>query len=437
MYKKPIVLALAILMVIGLVFSAGLGCKTTPSPDTGPTPTPEEEAKPIRVGWVVSLTGPLSSSGVDTHELMIPYIEKVNNEGGIAGHPLEFIIADAESDATKAVLAAKKLILEDDIHLLWGDFITGMTIPVGMTAAENEITHMAYSGSPAFDMMLKDAGEEIYKWNFSALNAPFVETFTPANKLAASFGTKIAVVDPDTSYGKSMTGGMKALAPKFGLEIVTELYYPGDATTFGPQIAAIKANPDIEFIASLGAEAAGGLWVAALRQAGITLPIVITNQCATPPILGIQAVREGYAVEPAVYVMSTAPDCWETLPDEDPRKDNVMAWNKVHEELLGKKITGIADSYGHSIMAYQYEIWGKLLEAQPDLLDQDLKVIRSTTRDQIETIENFYGSAGTVTFSSENHNGMTPGSGWLISRFQYPPPFEYIPGFEAAPPPRK
>ena len=109
--------------------------------------------------------------GVDIHEPVLPLFDILNEEGGIAGHPVELIIANSESDATKAVINAKRLITEDDIHMLLGDAVTGITIPVGLTAAEHGIVHLAHSGSEMFEMTDSYVGDRWMRAYESAVPA--------------------------------------------------------------------------------------------------------------------------------------------------------------------------------------------------------------------------------------------------------------------------
>ena len=151
MARKLLLLFMLLLFVGGSIIIA---CGPTEQPSTPPTPpapvTPPEEPKPIRIGWGLSQSGSYAGYIRDTYKVAGPLVEHINKEGGIAGHPLEVIFADTESDTTKAVLAAKRLVLEDKVHLLIGDCATGITVPVGLSIVDYEIPHIAMSGSDVF-----------------------------------------------------------------------------------------------------------------------------------------------------------------------------------------------------------------------------------------------------------------------------------------------
>ena len=436
MFNKLFLLSLALILVVGSII--GIGC----TPDAAPepeVPAPEApEAKPIVLGWLLSLTGPFAAMALDINKPISHQVDYTNENGGIAGHPIELIVSDSESDATKAVMAAKRLITQDDIYILLGDVATGNTIPVGLSAAELKTPHLAHSGAEIFFTKMKEAGEQAVYWNFGGvvMEGLFMEQMTVAGKLTESLGTKIAVLYPDTSFGKAMIGAYKAMAaPPFGLDIIVEKSYPADATSFGPQIAAIKAEPDLEVITFHGADFATALCTTALKNVGITLPIVTYHSAATPAILEIEQVRETYAIDPAVYIIGCAPDCWERLPSDDPRLESLKKWNAMNQEFFGEKLFHVYNAYAYGTFNIITVIWEKLLEEQPDILDEDISTIRAAARDTIETIEPVTMAAGVINYSPEKHGYVTPCTAYMGMRYKYPPTYEYMSGFEAATPP--
>ena len=70
-------------------------------------------ADPIRLGAVLSVTGPASFIGEPEKNTIQMELEKINAAGGVLGRPLEVIILDDESDVNKAVLAADRLIRKE------------------------------------------------------------------------------------------------------------------------------------------------------------------------------------------------------------------------------------------------------------------------------------------------------------------------------------
>ncbi|MCL6570025.1 MAG: ABC transporter substrate-binding protein, partial [Meiothermus silvanus] len=75
---------------------------------------------PLKIGVVVSATGPAASLGIPERNTLVILEEQVNRRGGVAGRPVQFIIIDDASDTTQAVRATRKLIQEDGVLAIIG-----------------------------------------------------------------------------------------------------------------------------------------------------------------------------------------------------------------------------------------------------------------------------------------------------------------------------
>ena len=57
-------------------------------------------------------------------------VKKINDAGGIDGHPIELVIEDDATDDAKAVAAASKLIEQDEVVAIIGSTGTAATMAV-------------------------------------------------------------------------------------------------------------------------------------------------------------------------------------------------------------------------------------------------------------------------------------------------------------------
>jgi branched-chain amino acid transport system substrate-binding protein len=57
---------------------------------------------PIKIGVILSETGPSSGIGIEERDGMIMAVDEINARGGINGRPIELIIVDNESNPEKA-----------------------------------------------------------------------------------------------------------------------------------------------------------------------------------------------------------------------------------------------------------------------------------------------------------------------------------------------
>ena len=102
---------------------------------------------PYKLGLVTSITGfmgPMGSGARDAAKLIV---ERINNQGGINGHPLELIIYDDGSDPSKGVMAFKKLIGEDKVLGIMGPVSTGIAMACAPIAEKAAIPMFAQNSS--------------------------------------------------------------------------------------------------------------------------------------------------------------------------------------------------------------------------------------------------------------------------------------------------
>lgn len=87
----------------------------------------------IRLGWLSSLTGPLSSAAFAENQGVQFAVEEVNKAGGILGQQIELITYDTQGDPTKAVNFAQRLAFVDKVHFVIGPVNSGeslATVPI-------------------------------------------------------------------------------------------------------------------------------------------------------------------------------------------------------------------------------------------------------------------------------------------------------------------
>ncbi len=88
---------------------------------------------PIRIGWLSSLTGPLSSAAIAENQGVQFAVDEINAAGGVNGRKLELITRDTSGEPTKAVNLAKQLAFVDKVDFIIGPVNSGeslATVPI-------------------------------------------------------------------------------------------------------------------------------------------------------------------------------------------------------------------------------------------------------------------------------------------------------------------
>jgi branched-chain amino acid transport system substrate-binding protein len=94
--KNNLIIALAILITVS-------GCA---------------EPKPIKIGFVGSLTGPFAFAGIKGRNGVILAVEQINEQGGINGRQIELIIKDDKGDPETALTVDKELVEEGVVAII-------------------------------------------------------------------------------------------------------------------------------------------------------------------------------------------------------------------------------------------------------------------------------------------------------------------------------
>src|SRR5512133_2759390 len=91
---------------------------------------PALPAEPIKIGAIFSVTGPASFLGEPERNTVKMLEAQINKAGGVLGRPLEVIVYDDETDATKAVTAFDRLVKKDQVVAVVGPSTTGSTLAI-------------------------------------------------------------------------------------------------------------------------------------------------------------------------------------------------------------------------------------------------------------------------------------------------------------------
>src|SRR5215470_4087057 len=79
---------------------------------------PADAADPVKIGVALSQTGNLADSAAPYFKGLDLWREQANARGGLAGHPIEFVVYDDRSDPATAARLYEKLITDDKVNLV-------------------------------------------------------------------------------------------------------------------------------------------------------------------------------------------------------------------------------------------------------------------------------------------------------------------------------
>jgi len=104
-------------------------------------------ADTIKIGSVLSVTGPAAFLGDPELKTLQLYVEELNKKGGVLGRQLELVHYDDGSDANKANSFTKRLIEDDKIDILIGGTTTGATMSMVPLVTKAEVPFISLAGA--------------------------------------------------------------------------------------------------------------------------------------------------------------------------------------------------------------------------------------------------------------------------------------------------
>ena len=219
--------------------------------------------EPVKVGAVLSLTGPGAGLGGPERNGILLAQKQINADGGIRGRPLEVIVEDDGSKADIAKSKAEGLIHGENVVALLGPSLTASTGAVA--SVTNRI------GMP--QLCMTGLGPEIelsYKSLFHILPPQSLNARAMLEYLSKGLNAKQIGVLYDSGYGQLVMTHIENQAKDYGITIVAEEKFEVGATDVSTQAAKVRAaKPDV-----VGVIATSPVPFRNARQMRITQPIV-------------------------------------------------------------------------------------------------------------------------------------------------------------------
>lgn len=203
----------------------------------------------IRVGWIGSMTGPISKYGA--YQAAQLALEDINASGGIGGKPLEVIFEDGKGNGKAAVDAANKLIQIDRVRYILGGHCTPESLPIAPIAERNHVLMLAALTSNPY---LTNAGDYVFRVSPVSTKAADVLVPYMLRKLEQK---KLGVLYEETDYARPTAERVAELFEKGGGKVVRkESYLPGE-TDFRSLLGRFRlAGVDSIFIGTQAPETA-------------------------------------------------------------------------------------------------------------------------------------------------------------------------------------
>ena len=204
----------------------------------------------VRIGYCLSLSGPLASNGKTARLAHQIWQEDVNRKGGVLGRQVDMICLDDQTNPKLVPDIYKHLLDEEKVDLViggYGDNSVAPAMPLIIERNRFFIGLMALAVNASFNYPNYFVMIPTGPHPSEALTDGFFQIASQQSPKPAT----MAILAADAQFSKSPVAGAKGHADLHGFRIVAENSYPLTATDFTPYLRALETlNPDILFLCS-------------------------------------------------------------------------------------------------------------------------------------------------------------------------------------------
>lgn len=198
--------------------------------------------EPIKIGAVLSLTGPGAGLGQPERAGILLAEQAINDAGGIAGRPIKILIEDDGSKPDIAKNKAEGLVFDQKVVAMVGPSLTASTGAVGAITNAEGMAEFTFTG-------LGPKIEQSEKSLFHVLPPQELNARAMLEYATKSLNVKKIGILHDSGYGQAVLNSLNALREQYGVEFVAVEKFEVGATDVTAQAAKVKAAaPEVVFV---------------------------------------------------------------------------------------------------------------------------------------------------------------------------------------------
>lgn len=329
---------------------------------------------------MVALSGPAAVFGVPAEHALRVLVESLGPRG-IGGHQVQLTVYDTEGNTSKAVQLFRRLVENDNVHIVLGPSTSGESLAVVPLANQMGVPNITFGGAEAI----------------TKPTTPFVFATSPTDRmvvenLLTEFReknlNKLALIYSLDAFGQSGGTITKELANQFGVTITAEETFGPQDVNMSPQLIRIRnAQPQAMLIWS--ANPGPSIVMRNAVELGMKMPTYASYASGSRQFLAQTGPAAEGAFVPSYRIVSP-----ETLPERDPLKQPLIKFAKQYKDRWN---IDPDQTSGHS-----YDVVLMLEEAMKTIKGP---LTRKSLRDALETVK-IDGANGIRQLSAQDHRGL-------------------------------
>jgi branched-chain amino acid transport system substrate-binding protein len=340
-------------------------------------------ADPIKIGSVLSVTGPAAFLGDPELKTLQLYVEDINKKGGVLGRQLQLVHYDDGSDANKANGFGKRLIEDDKVDIIVGGTTTGATMSMVPLVEKAGMPFISLAGAVVIV-------EPVKKWVFKTPHTDRMAAEKVFEDMKKRGLTKIALLSETSGFGASGKKESEAMAAKLGITLVANETYGAKDTDMSPQLTKIKGTAGVQALFVFGLGQGPAIVNKNAKQLALGMPIYHAHGVASEEFIKLSGgAAEGIRLPAAAILVP------EKLAANDPQKPVVQAYTKAYK-----------DRYKEDVSTFGGHAYDGLMIAV-DAIKRAGGTDKEKVRDAIEATKNYVGTGGVVNMSATDHMGLS------------------------------
>lgn len=340
-------------------------------------------ADPIKVGSILSVTGPAAFLGDPELKTLQLYVDKINAGGGVIGRKLELINYDDGSEASKANGFAKRLIESDKVNVIIGGTTTGATMSMAPLVEKAGIPFISLAGGVIVT-------EPVKKWIFKTPHTDRMAAEKVFEDMKKRGISKVALLSETSGFGQSGRKEAQASAAKYGVTFVADETYGPKDTDVTAQLTKIKAVPGVQAVFVFGLGQGPAVVTKNYGQLAMnTLPLYQSHGVASEEYIKLA----GKAAE-NVRMPSPALTIANSLPSEDAQRLIVTNYEKTYRDQYKTE----PSTFG----GYALDALNLAVDAIKRANSTDPEKVRTA----LEQTKGYVGTTGVFNMSATDHMGL-------------------------------
>lgn len=341
-----------------------------------------QSGQPIKIGSILSVTGPASFLGEPEKKVLELYVDRINKAGGVNGRPIQLTVYDDGGAADKAASFTKRLLESDGVDAILGGTTTAATMAAVPLVERAGVPFISLAGAVVIT-------EPVKTWVFKTPHTDRMAVEKVYGDMKKRGFTRVALLSEDSGFGKSGRDQALTVAKLTGMTIVADETYGAKDADVSAQVTKIRSADGVQAVLVSGLGQGPAMVTRDYRKLGVSAPLYHLHGVASKEFIRLAGdAAEGVRLPAAGLVVAAQ------LPDSDPQKKVATEFTKTYEEAFKSEVSTFAGHAYDALMIYT------------DAVKRAGGTDKAKVRDAIEQTKGYVGTGGVVNMSATDHMGL-------------------------------